>query len=188
MKLRRRAFLKAAAFSAVLPSVSRANSLVASFAGQAAGPTVHFPTAPRDRVAVASYPFRGFIAGARDPQPTSSKMPIKEFAAHVKQKFNLTHIEPWSEHFVSTEAAYLDELKEAVRKVGCGIANIAADGEDSFYSKDALVRARAVAFGKKWIDVAAHIGSPSVRINMPSEKDTKPDAALVAESLRVLAA
>lgn len=186
MKIIRRDFLKTAI--AVAPSLVDGSQLLTIFPGQAAAPSVQFPATPRDRIAVASYPFREFIAGAHDPHATSSKMPLKEFAGHVKQKFNLTHIEPWSEHFLSTDAAYLDELRFAVTKAGCGFANIAADGEDSLYSPDPGVRAKAVAFGKKWIDVAAHVGSPSVRINLPPAKDTKPDAALVAESLKVLAA
>lgn len=115
-------------------------------------------------------------------------MPIKEFAGHVRQKFNVTRIEPWSEHFLSLEAAYLDDLRETVSKAGSGFANIAADGRDSFYSQDPAARAKAVAFGKRWIDVAAHIGSPSVRINLPADKDAKPEAGLVAESLKELGA
>jgi sugar phosphate isomerase/epimerase len=164
-----------------------AASALLSVAGSSGGPSVKFPTEPRGRIAVASYPFRDFIAGARDPHATSSKMPLKEFAGHVKERFNVNKIEPWSEHFVSTNAAYLDELRSTATKAGCGFANIAADGEDSFYSSDPGVRAKAVAFGKKWIDIAAQIGSPGVRINMPAAKDTKPEAALIAESLKVLA-
>jgi sugar phosphate isomerase/epimerase len=188
MKIIRRDFLKTAIALAVAPSLLDGSRLLAAFSGQAAVPSVKFPAAPRDRIAVASYPFREFIGGAHDPHATSSKMPLKEFAAHVKQKFNVTHTEPWSEHFLSTQGAYLDDLRAAALKAGCGFANIAADGEDSFYSTDRAVRAKAVAFGKKWIDVAAHIGSPSVRINMPPAKDSKPDRALVAESLNTLAA
>jgi sugar phosphate isomerase/epimerase len=182
MKIIRRDFLKAAVAGAIAPSLAR------HFAAQAAAPSVSFPAAPRERVAVASYPFREFIAGARDPHATSSKMPIKEFAGHVRQKFNVTHIEPWSEHFLSLDAAYLEDLKAAVAKAGCAFANIAADGRDSFYSADPAVRARAVAFGKRWIDVAARIGSPSVRINLPQDKKAKPDAAVAAESLKALGA
>ncbi|HEU0367740.1 MAG TPA: TIM barrel protein [Candidatus Acidoferrum sp.] len=191
MKNNRRTFLKSAAGSAI---ASAAVPLFAKSAGfrfwspDQQAPSVQFPTAPRERVAVASYPFRDFIAGARDPHATSSKMPLKEFAGHVRQKFNVNKIEPWSEHFVSTDAAYLDELRSTVTKAGCGFANIAADGENSFYSPDSGVRAKAVAFGRKWIDIAAHIGSPSVRINLPPARDTKPEAAVVAESLKVLAA
>jgi sugar phosphate isomerase/epimerase len=161
---------------------------IAGVASQSNRPSVKFPTEPRQRIAVASYPFREFIVGAHDPHATSSKMPLKEFASHVKQEFNVNKIEPWSEHFVSTDSAYLDELRSTVTKASCGFANIAADGEDSFYSPDAGVRAKAVAFGKKWIDIAAHIGSPSVRINMPPVKDTKPEGPVVAESLKALAA
>lgn len=186
----RRSFLQQAAVVSALSmtGLRDAAGAIVSAASQSAGPSVKFPAEPRERIAVASYPFRDFIAGAHDPHATSSKLPLKEFAGHVKQKFNVNKIEPWSEHFVSTDAAYLDELRNAFMKAGCGFANIAADGRDSFYSPDPGVRANAVAFGKKWIDVAAHIGSPSVRLNLPPAKDTKPDAALTAESLKALAA
>ena len=181
MQIIRRDFLKTAIASAIAPGLAR------HFDAQAAAPAVDFPTAARERIAVASYPFREFIAGARDPHATSAKMPIKEFAAHVRQKFNVTHIEPWSEHFLSLDAAYLDELKAAVGKADCRFANVAADGRDSFYSPDPAVRERAVAFSKRWIDAAARIGSPSVRINIAAAKDAKPDVALVAESLKTVA-
>jgi sugar phosphate isomerase/epimerase len=151
-------------------------------------PSAQFPTEPRERIAVASYPFREFILGAHDTHAKSSKMPLKEFAALVKQKFAAGKIEPWSEHFVSTEPAYLDDLRLSVVRAGCGFANISADGENSFYSPDPGIRGKAVAFGKQWIDIAARIGSPSVRINLPPAKDSKPEAALVAESLKALAA
>ena len=186
MKIIRRDFLKTAVASAMVPDITGAAGYLSALMSRLDSPSVQFPTAPRDRIAVASYPFRDFITGRRDPHATSSKMAIKEFAAHVKQKFNVTHIEPWSEHFVSLDAAYLNDLRDTVKNAGCAFANIAADGEDSFYSPDSAVRARAVAFGKEWIDVAAHIGSPSVRINLPEAKGAKPDAALVAESLKAL--
>jgi sugar phosphate isomerase/epimerase len=186
----RRIFLQqAAAMSAMsMAGLRHTADTIASVVGPTGGPSVKFPAEPRERIAVATYPFRDFIAGARDPHATSSKMPLKEFAGHVKQKFNVNKIEPWSEHFTSTDPSYLDELRSTVTKAGCGFANIAADGADSFYSSDTGVRAKAVAFGKKWIDIAAHVGSPGVRLNMSPAKDTKPDPALVAESLKSLAA
>ena len=186
----RRAFLQqGAAISAVsLSELRTTTGRFLAIVDQSGQPSAKFPKEPRQRLAIATYPFREFIAGAHDPHATSSKMPLKEFAGHVKQKFNVTKIEPWSEHFLSTDTAYLDDLRTTVQKAGCGFANIAADGENRFYSADASARAQGVAFGKKWIDVAARLGSPSVRINMSAAKDAKPDAALVAESLRILAA
>jgi len=45
--------------------------------------------------------------------------------------------------------------------------DIAADGRHSQYSADSGERQQAVAFAKKWIDVAAAVGSSSVRTNIP---------------------
>ena len=145
-------------------------------------PTVPFPSAPRDRIAVASYPFREFIAGA-DHKSANPVLELKDFAAHVVEKFGVHRIEPWSAHFPSTEAKYLEQFRAAVAKAGSGIANIAVDGDDSPYAADRAERERAIAFSKRWIDVAVAIGSPSVRTNIPEAKDAKPDAARLVESL-----
>ena len=144
-------------------------------------PAIKFPSQPRERVAVASYPFREFIAGAehKNGNPT---MELKDFAAHVVERFQVHRIEPWSAHFPSTDAKYLDQFREAVTKAGAGVANIAVDGEASPYAADRAQREKAIAFGKQWIEVAVAIGSPSVRINIPSAKDAQPDVNRLADS------
>jgi sugar phosphate isomerase/epimerase len=151
-----------------------------------AGPSMRFPAAARERIAIASYPFRDFIAGKED-KSGSGKMELKEFVAHVSAKFNIKKIEPWSAHFRSLEKAYLEELRAAVAKAGGAIANIAVDGEHSPYAADSSERERAVAFSKEWIDAAVAIGSPSVRTNIPQAKDSKPDLERTAESMKRVA-
>jgi sugar phosphate isomerase/epimerase len=151
-----------------------------------AGPSLRFPAAARERIAIASYPFRDFIAGRKD-KPGGGKMELKEFAAHVGAKFNIKKIEPWSEHFRSLEKAYLEELRGAVGKAGGAIVNMAVDGEHSPYAADGAERERAIAFSKEWIDAAVVIGSPSVRTNIPQAKDSKPDVGRTAESLKRVA-
>ena len=170
-----------------------------------AGPKLQFPTAARERIAIASYPFREFIAGrgeqagaqkdnagrtseaATGRQAGGGKMELKEFAAHVSGKFKIKKIEPWSEHFRSLEKAYLEALRAGVAQAGGAIVNIAADGEHSPYAADGAERERAIAFSKLWIDVATVIGSPSVRTNIPAAKDSKPDLERTAESLKRVA-
>src|SRR2546427_4895289 len=152
-----------------------------------AGPTMVFPTAARERIAIASYPFRDFIAGREEKAGGGGKLELKEFAAHVSAKFNIKKIEPWSEHFRSLDRAYLEALRAAVEKSGGAIVNIAVDGEHSPYAADSAERERAVAFSKQWIDAAVAIGSPSVRINLPQAKDSKPDVARTAERLKRVA-
>src|SRR5205823_10886672 len=129
-------------------------------------PHLHFPTAVRDRIAIASYPFREFLAG-HDDKLGSGKMELKEFAAHVSAKFNIKKIEPWSAHYRSLDKAYLEELRAAVAQTGGAIVNIAVDGEHSPYAADDAERERAVRFSKQWIDAAVASSSPSVRTNIP---------------------
>ena len=149
-------------------------------------PHMQFPAAARERIAIASYPFRDFIAGQGD-KPGSSKMELKDFARHVGAKFNIKKIEPWSAHFRSLEKAYLEELRAAVSQAHGTIVNIAVDGEHSPYAPDAAERQKAVAFSKEWIDAAAIAGSPSVRTNIPPAKGSKPDVERTADSLRQVA-
>ncbi len=148
-------------------------------------PNLQFPSVPRDRIAIASYPFREVIAGAHEkPYPsTISKMDLKNFVVFVRSSFNINKIEPWSEHFRSLDAKYLSDLRSAVEKSGGATVNIAVDGEHSPFAIDKAEREKAIAFSKQWIDVAASIGSPSVRTNLPPAKDSKPDLERAADSL-----
>ena len=156
-----------------------------AFAADSA-PHIQFPAAPRERIAIASYPFREFIADRND-KPSSGKMELREFAEYVSAKFNIRKIEPWSWHFRSLEASYLEELRAAVQKAGSAIVNIAVDGEHSPYSPDLEERELSVASSKEWIDAAVAIGSPSVRMHIAEAKEATPDVELTAESLKRVA-
>ena len=142
---------------------------------------MQFPTDPRERVAIASYPFRDFILGSRDGA-APQKMDLKDFAAHCGEKFNICKVEPWNRHFRSTDAKYLEEFRASIEKARGAVVNIAVDGDHSPYAADASQRDLAVAFSKKWIDVAVAIGSPSVRTNIAEAKDSKADLDRAADS------
>jgi sugar phosphate isomerase/epimerase len=166
------------------------SELTAAFPGDSV-PQMQFPTAARERIAIASYPFREHILGRGQTGGSVGtalgKMELKEFAAHVSAKFGIKKIEPWSEHFRSMDKAYLEELRAAVAQAGGAIVNIAVDGEHSPYAADGTERERAIAFSKQWVDAAVAIGSPSVRTNIPPAKDSKPDLERTAESLKRVA-
>lgn len=181
----RRDFLKrAAALAAGTQAVGRPALLAAS------GPQIKFPTAPRDRLAVASWPFRMFIdspGNRRGRDPKQPGMDLKDFGAMVIQKFGVHNIEPLGSHFRSTEPAYLQEVREATEKAGARIIDLPVDGRDSFYHPDAAKRAQAVATSKKWLEIAAAVGSPSVRLHIAGVRDVKPDVPRAVESLRQVA-
>jgi sugar phosphate isomerase/epimerase len=171
-------------------SAAAATWLMPHLAHAASGPSVKFPSAARDRVAVAAYPFREFIVGwkgwdGKTPStvPASQQIELKDFAAHVAAKFNVHHIEPWSPIFPSTDPKYLDQFRGAVEKARSAVVDIAVDGGHSQYALDAAERAQAVTASNQWIDVGAALGSPSIRTHIDGAKDSKPDVARCADTL-----
>ena len=145
-------------------------------------PSLQFPVQPRERIAIASYPFRNFIAG--EDNKSSHPLDLKDFAAHVIEKFNINKIEPWTGHFPSTDPKYLEQFRAALDQAKAMVVNIAVDGQYSPYANDRAGREKAIAFSKRWIDAAAAIGSTSVRTNVPAAKDSKPDLTRTTESLK----
>ena len=115
-------------------------------------------------------------------------MDLKDFAAHVAEKFQINKIEPWTGHFPSTDPKYLEQFRAALDKARSVVVNIAVDGEHSPYALDRAEREQAIAFSKKWVDNAVAIGSPSIRTSLPPAKDSpakdsKPDLDRTAESV-----
>jgi sugar phosphate isomerase/epimerase len=164
--------------------------LLHAFPPAGSRPSVHFPSAPRERVAVAAYPFREYIVGwmgwdGKTPSavPRTQQMELKDFAAHVVERFNVHHIEPWSPIFPSTDPEYLEQFRTAVEKAHSSVVDIAVDQGHSQYAKDPAERAKALAGSKKWIDVGAALGSPSIRTHVDGAKDSGPDVGRAADTL-----
>ncbi len=147
-------------------------------------PHISFPTAPRDRLAVASYPFRAYIDSPnnRDRNHSLPGMELTEFPAEVVKKFNVHNIEPLNSHFRSLDAEYLARFREALQKANVKAVDIAVDGRYSFYDEDPAGRKKAVAYAKTWVDAAVAIGCPSIRTHI--EGKSSPNVPRTVESLR----
>jgi sugar phosphate isomerase/epimerase len=183
----RRKFLK----NSITAAAGAAGVLaVSELWAQSQDPHMKFPVVPRERIGVTTWQFRMYIdsPGNRWRDPKLPGMALKDFPAVVAEKFGLHNVELLSYHFPSTDAAYLRELRSAVEKAGSHVINIPIDGRASFYDPSALKRQEAIAYGKKWIDIAVAIGSPSVRLHIEGVKGIAPDAGRAAESLKQVAA
>jgi sugar phosphate isomerase/epimerase len=153
------------------------------------GPSLKFPAAPRDRLSVASWPFRAFIEApgnkwARDPKLPG--MDLKDFGAMVVKRFGLHNIEPLDSHFRSTEMAYLQEMRAATEKAGARVVDLPVDIRQSYYDPDPEQRKKAVEASKKWIDIAVILGSPSVRLHIAGVGKVKPDVDRAVASLKLV--
>jgi len=156
--------------------------------GSAGGPHLQFPTDPRARLAVTSYPFREFIDSPGNPRRNREKpgMDIKDFAGMVASKFGVHNICPLAAHFPSTDPAYLDAFRQAVEQARSHLADLGLAGR-SFWDPDQAKRQAAVEYGQHWVDIAVHVGSPSVRQHLSGSRSVQPDAELASQSLGKLA-
>ena len=144
-------------------------------------PDLKFPSQPRERIAIASYPFREFIAGSRK----------QGREAHGSERFRRPRrgkISGQQDRALDRTLSFDRPEISGTISSGCGAgecssANIAVDGEHSPYAMDRSEREQAIAFSKQWIDNAVIIGSPSIRTNIPHAKGVKPDLDRTAESL-----
>jgi sugar phosphate isomerase/epimerase len=157
-------------------------------AREAQKPSLVFPTQPRARLSVTSYPFRASINSPtnRGRNPNVPGMDLKEFPAFVATKFGIHNVNPLLDHFSSTDQAYIDAFRASLDQSQSHIVDLGLSGK-RFYATDASVRQEAVAFGRKCIDIAVQVGSPSVRQHVAGRAGEKPDVALAAGSLGEMA-
>lgn len=158
--------------------MSTRREFLAAAALAVSGPSIRFPTAARDRLAVATWSFHD--------QFEHSKLDMKNFAAMVADRYKIHNVELLGQHLPSTTPEYLKELRAAIHGAGSHVINVPAGGRASLYHSDPQQRAAAVADGKKWIDVAVALDSPSVRLNLAGVKGVTPDPVLAAEGLTTI--
>jgi sugar phosphate isomerase/epimerase len=153
------------------------------------GPDLKFPAIPRERLAVATWPFRAYIESAANEyrDKKQARMDLLEFAAKVRKEFDVPGVEPLGSHFSSTDERYLNSFRAALEKAGVHVVNIPVDNTASYYDANPAVRQQAVDNGKKWVDVAVTIGSPSVRTSIAQAENAKPSVDVVAASLHQVA-
>src|ERR1017187_743582 len=87
----------------------------------ASAPGLEFPAARRERIAVASYPFRG------------PRLNIMEFPAMVAKRFQIRNIELLGQHIRATDPGYLVQLLAAVKAAGSHVVNIPTSVGASVY-------------------------------------------------------
>ena len=151
-------------------------------------PHLEFPTNPRERLALTSWPFREFIESPTNRFRDRRKpgLDAKDFAALAIEKFEIRNVCVLSGHFSSTSPAYLSAFRQAVEKAGSHLVDIGLSA-GTFWDPDKARRDAAVESGKHWVDLAVELGSPSVRQHLGGSRGAKPDVDLAAQSLGRLA-
>jgi sugar phosphate isomerase/epimerase len=157
--MRRREFLKVAGAAGCAARLLAAKE-----------PNIRFPTEPRERLAVASYPFRDSIENPRKPGSGLTRMTLAQFPAMVAERFKIRNVELLGDHFASTDAGYVQDLRKAAEKAGTRIVNLPVSPRAGAYVED----------GRKWVDVAVGLGCPSIRVHIRAAANAVSDLRSIA--------
>lgn len=151
-------------------------------------PHLRFPTDPRARLAVTSWPFREFIDSSTNTYRNRQKpgMDLRQFPGMIATKFGVHNICPLAAHFSSTEPAYLDSFRQAVDGARSHLVDLGLGG-GTFWDPDPARRQKSLENSQHWIDLAVTLGSPSVRQHLSGSHGVKPDIELAAQTLGRLA-
>lgn len=165
--------LALASAASAFPGFSRWSYGLAAFAVQTS-PHATFPASPRARLSVATYPFRRFIIAPhnKDRDNSTPGMDLAAFARRVRNEFHVPGIEPLSLHFPSTERNEILKLRRQFDAAGVHTVNIPVDDKVELCSTDQALRNAGNARYRHWIDIAALLGAPSIRVWIPNCADT----------------
>ncbi len=167
-----------------------AGSLALAASMKAAVPTAKFPSDVSHRLSVSTYPFRSVIAtpsaaAAAAGTASKPKLTLQQFAGSIVQEFGVFGIEPWSRHFESIEPDYLKQLRAAFDTAGVRVVNIPCDVPVKPCGS-AADSAAALDTWSKWVDAALVVGSPSIRVHVPSSTEPN-DITCAKEALGAIA-
>jgi len=123
---------------------------------------------PMKRIGSTTVTFRGrFQATKFKDQPIQNELRLIDIPRYFADRFKIHNLEFWSLHFESKTPKYLKDLKQAISKSRSTLINIQLDDGDSFQlaNPDEAKRQISLASAKRWIDIAAGMGSKAIRIN-----------------------
>jgi sugar phosphate isomerase/epimerase len=112
----------------------------------------------------------------------------------VADRLHLHNLEVCNINLLSMEPSYIKKFKERLDKARSKVVDLVVEidppetqyrGRISACSPDPAIRAQAIEMTKKWIDIAAVLGSPSI---MPNQGTLTEDLTPCIEGLKALAA
>jgi sugar phosphate isomerase/epimerase len=135
--------------------LTRRSFLTASAAAFAIGPIKrHGPS--RMKLSLAAYSFRDVLAGP------GKSMTLEDFIDRAAA-WNLDAVEPTSYYFPDPPTAeYCRRLRRQAFLLGLGISGTAI--RNTFTHRPGPALEKEIAHVKRWIDLAVHLGAPTIRI------------------------
>jgi len=124
----------------------------------------------RERISISTWSLHNYFQATREKEFTlpGDMVALLEFPEMIADRYKVHNLEFCAPHFASTEKTYLQEIKSRLVSAHSRVVNMPVDIDElwtggGLSDTDNKVREAAVNGSKTWIDVAAAIGSKSVR-------------------------
>lgn len=132
-------------------------------------PSGSFAAAPvaTDRLALGTVLFRYRFKQTRPKAftPSASELTLLDIPQFHRDRFGVSQVEFWSNHFESLESDYLQRLRGALQAAGSTLVNVQVDADYNLAAADAERRRTSIATALQWVDAAAFLGAQAVRVN-----------------------
>ncbi|HXY41044.1 MAG TPA: TIM barrel protein [Vicinamibacteria bacterium] len=122
------------------------------------------------RIAVTTWSLHAFFPQTKEKELSGEPIDLRRFPELVADRYHVHNLELCSVHFESTGAAYLRELKDSLARAHARVVNMPVDYEHDWDGRglcdaDEKQWRSEIAERKKWIDIAAELGSQAIRPN-----------------------
>jgi len=163
--VKRREFIRDAAVGAAAGAVASRLGL-APVAADDKGPSGE----ALRRIAVTTWSLHAFFPQTKEKDVSGEPLELRRFPELVADRYHVHNLELCSVHFESTSAAYLREIKEKLARAQARVVNMPVDYEHDWDGRglcdaDEKQWRWEIAERKKWIDIAAELGSQAIRPN-----------------------
>jgi Xylose isomerase-like TIM barrel len=151
-----------------------AGALAAKFGSVPAFAADDHPAGPEkmQRIAVTTWSLHTLFPQTKekDAPPAAEMLDLRKFPELVADRFHIHNLELCSVHFESTEPSYLNDLKANLQRAHSRVINMPVDYPHDWDGKglcdpDDKQWQWEISERKKWIDIAADLGSQSIRPN-----------------------
>jgi sugar phosphate isomerase/epimerase len=146
-----------------------------------------------NRISISTWSLHNYFQATREKDFAlpGNMLALLDFPEMIADRYKVHNLEFCAPHFASTERAYLQELKSRLARAHSRVVNMPVDIEElwtggGLSDSEKEVREAAVNGAKTWIDVAAAVGSKSVRCD--PGKMNPDDLSPTIESYKRLAA
>ena len=121
----------------------------------------------------------------RGKAPTATPITLLDFIRIARERYNIGQVELCQMHFESTKHKYLDSIKAALGRYNVRAILMPID-VGNISQLDPVQREADIREVLRWIDAAAYIGIPAVRVNSGRQPEGKEDVQITIDAYRTL--